>query len=93
MKLLPLNGTKTHPLSEHALAALRKLKAGPYPAREFNPGIVNRLLREGCVELVNMPSPYKTRKGLVTYIRLITPADVARAVERRKQEARCRRRG
>ncbi len=62
--MLPLNGTKTHPLTEHALHALRGLNAlGPRPKGTFNPGIVNRLLREELAEVVQLPSPYSIHKG------------------------------
>ncbi len=65
----PLNGNKTHPLSTIATAALDSLKSGPRPAQEFNPGVVNRLLREGC-ELVYLPTPYRTRTGNIAHLRL-----------------------
>lgn len=61
--MLPLNGTKTHPLTDHARAALRRLRAGPLPRQEFNPGVINRLLREDLIECRMGPSPYKTRIG------------------------------
>lgn len=59
----PLNGEKTHDLSEHAKGVLQMLRDGPRPRREFNPGVVNRLLRNDIVETVDLPSPYKTHKG------------------------------
>lgn len=68
--LLPLNGTKTHPLSRHAKAALDLIRKAPIPAQEINPGVVNRLLREGVVELCEMPSPYKGRRRTVSHLRL-----------------------
>ncbi len=67
--MTPLNGTKTHPLSAAARAALLSLQAGPRPAQEFNPGLINRLLREAAVELVQLPSPYK-KGGNAIYVRL-----------------------
>ena len=67
--MLPLSGTKTHPLSEHALHVLELLKRGTIPAQEVNAGVVNRLLREGCVELVNLPSPYK-KGGSTVHLKL-----------------------
>jgi len=70
----PLNGTKTHPLSEHARSAIKSLAHGPSPACEFNPGVVDRLLRESYIELVVLPSPYKTRKGNIQHLRLIVAA-------------------
>jgi len=68
----PLNGTKTHPLTDHAIGALRKLRAGPLPRQSLNPGIVDRLLREALIELEDGPSPYKTKPGTRQYAK-ITP--------------------
>lgn len=61
--LLPLNGSKTHPLSAHAIAELRNLLLAPEPCCGVNPGVANRLLREGLVETVGLPSPFKVHKG------------------------------
>lgn len=67
----PLNGTKTHPLSRHAMAVLEKLEAGPVPRQSINPGVCNRLLREQLVEEVQLPSPFKTHRGrLIPHLRL-----------------------
>ena len=49
------------PISEHAESVLRSL---PMPAQEINPGVRDRLLRAGYVEIVRLPSPYKKHKGL-----------------------------
>lgn len=68
--IAPLNGTRTHPLSEKAKDALRGLLAHPQPSQEYNPGVVNRLLREALVELVDLPSPYRTRKGNVSHLQI-----------------------
>lgn len=76
----PLNGTKTHPLNKSALVALVDICGSPKPRQEFNPGIVNRLLREALVESVPLPSPYHTVKGDVMYLR-ITEAGKAVLVE------------
>lgn len=73
----PLNGEKTHPLSAHALEALRTLLNGPRPQQEFNPGVVNRLAREALVETVQQPSPYATHKGLKISFLRITEAGLA----------------
>jgi hypothetical protein len=62
---MPLNGTKTHPLTKHALGELERIAAAPVPRQEVNPGVVDRLLREDLVEAYFAPSPYQTRKGLV----------------------------
>jgi hypothetical protein len=60
----PQNGTQTHPLTKHALDALRTLaNSGPKPRQEFNPGICNRLERGELVHVVDLVSPYKTHKG------------------------------
>lgn len=59
----PLNGTKTHPLTHHALSELRLIVAHPVPSQDVNPGVVNRLLREALVECVQLPSPFKSHKG------------------------------
>ncbi|KYK44534.1 hypothetical protein A1D31_14135 [Bradyrhizobium liaoningense] len=63
--MTPLNGTKTHPLSAHAINVLRSLARCPDPAQEINPGVGNRLMRESLVEIVNLPSPYKKHRGAV----------------------------
>lgn len=60
--MLPLNGTNTHPLSEHARAELRAIAEKPVPRRTVNPGVANRLVREALVEDVMLPSPYKNAK-------------------------------
>lgn len=65
----PLNGTKTHPLSKHAVYALRRLaNEGPTPRQEFNPGVVNRLVREDLAKMEQRPSPYRTVRGNVSFL-------------------------
>jgi hypothetical protein len=61
--MTPLNGTKTHELSEHALEELRNLARAPMPTMQINPGVVNRLQREELAEVVQLPSPFKAHKG------------------------------
>lgn len=61
--MLPLNGTKTHPLSAHALAELRDIASAPVPCSGVNPGVANRLMRETLIELADLPSPFKVHKG------------------------------
>ena len=61
--MLPLNGTRTHPLTEHALAELRDIANRPVPRQAVNPGVANRLLREHLVAEVMLPSPFQTHKG------------------------------
>jgi hypothetical protein len=61
--MLPLNGTKTHPLSDHARVKLQLIADCPIPRQSVNPGVANRLLREGLVISTMLPSPFKTHKG------------------------------
>lgn len=73
----PLNGKKTHPLSDHAKGVLRELMNGPIVMREINPGVMNRFKREDLVEVVQLPSPYKSHKGADTDWVRITEAGKA----------------
>lgn len=61
--MTPLNGTRTHPLSAHAIDVLRTLARTPRPRQEINPGVVSRFEREALVEIVGLPSPYRTHHG------------------------------
>jgi len=61
--MLPLNGTKTHPLTDHAREQLLDIAAKPVPRQDVNPGVANRLLRECLVSEVMLTSPFKTHKG------------------------------
>lgn len=77
-KLKPLNGAKTHPLSDHAKEMLRRIADAPIPRAEVNPGVVNRLLRDSLVEVVMLPSPYKTHGGrLIEYLKIVYAGRVA----------------
>lgn len=66
----PLNGTRTHPLTPHATSELRSLRGGGRPRQEINPGVIDRLSREGLIETYDASSPYRTRKGDVRFVRL-----------------------
>lgn len=81
MKLTPLNGVKTHALSAHALAELRNIAQSPEPSLGVNPGVINRLMREELVEVVRLPSPFKTHKGRPIDHLQITDAGRARLKE------------
>jgi len=71
MRTAPLNGTKTHPLSEHAKGELKVIASGPRPAQELNPGVKDRLLRGGLIEIVQMPSPYAKHRGAhISFVRI-----------------------
>ncbi|MGV8822969.1 hypothetical protein [Methylibium petroleiphilum] len=77
--LMPLNGTKTHPLSEHALEELRHIAMGALPRSSINPGVVNRLLREALVESFEATSPYPSHRGKSIEHLRITDAGLAAA--------------
>ncbi len=84
--MLPLNGTKTHPLSEHAWSALGGLVRGPRPAQEVNPGVINRLEREGMAERMLALSPYPSHKKInhrISWLR-ITLAGLSKLRERQR---------
>lgn len=59
----PLNGEKTHALSEYAMLKLREIAVRPCPRSALNPGVVNRLLMDNLVTLIVMRSPFKTHHG------------------------------
>ena len=60
----PLNGVKTHPLTEHSKGVLKTLASqGPKPAQEINNGVIDRLGREGLAEIVHLTSPYDKHRG------------------------------
>lgn len=50
----PLNGRKTHPLSEHALDVLESLANGRIESYRINAGVINRLMREDLAEPVTV---------------------------------------
>lgn len=62
-----------HPLSSATMATLRRLADfGPEPKSEVNPGVVRRLTTcaEPLAEVVDLPSPHKTRPGNVAHLRI-----------------------
>ena len=77
----PLNGTKTHPLSEHALGVLETISRRPVPRQQVNAGVIDRLNREQLIEEVQLPSPYKVHKGRNTVFLAITDAGSTRLRE------------
>lgn len=72
-KRLPLNGTKTHPLSAHAIGVLRRLARQSMFGCEINPGVRDRLWREGLAE--------PDEEGRGTRVWTITDAGRARLAE------------
>lgn len=63
------------PLSSHAENQLRRVECGPVPTQEMNPGVVRRLMLTGIVEIVDMPSPYRSHKPgtCVPHLRMCAP--------------------
>ena len=83
--MLPLDGIKTHPLSDHAWSVLRMLAHdGDMPTQLINAGVVNRLLREALVSVYLAPTPYRTRKGNINWLQ-ITQAGLSRLQERQNR--------
>lgn len=75
----PLNGSKTHPLTEAALSALAMLRDGPMPSQGFNAGIVNRLQRGDLAKIVDLPSPYRTHRRKDGYVKSISHLEITDA--------------
>lgn len=67
-------GPPLRPLSAHALEVLGLLARAPMPMQEINPGVTNRLRREGLIAEETMVSPYKTHKGGKIAFAVITDA-------------------
>jgi len=82
-KLPPLNGSKTHPLTEHAWLVLVRLQRDPLPTQEINPGVVNRLLREDFIEIQQRTSPYAVHQGAKIGTAVITKAGLELLLEGR----------
>ena len=57
------------PLSVDAISALTTICREPIPRQEFNPGVTDRLTRDGLAKFENLPSPYKThRKKRISHL-------------------------
>lgn len=54
---------RTRPLSRYAIDALDSLALVATPSQVFNPDVVDRLLRDGLVSVIQLPSPYASHKG------------------------------
>lgn len=63
----PLNGTKTHPLSAHALTVLERIGEREQPCFTINPGVINRLMRDDLVTIFQ--APYGKQKS-INYLRI-----------------------
>jgi hypothetical protein len=77
----PLNGTKHHPLTKSAIETLHSVHRRPIPRQEINAGQASRLEAEGLIEIVELPSPYKTVKGKVRHSQI---TDAGRALLRER---------
>lgn len=64
-------------LSDKGIRTLAALALAPMPRQEINPGLARKLLLEALAEEIVLPSPYRTVKGDVLYLR-ITGAGLAR---------------
>ena len=53
---------KKRPLSQSAKAALEAIFRQTQPRQEFNPGVVDRLMRDGLVDVVLRRSPYRSHR-------------------------------
>lgn len=87
----PLNGEKTHPLTSHAIDVLKRLFVNPIPRQSLNPGVCNRLEREGLVYVEQLRSPFKAHhgrhgKGTCAHLR-ITDAGIAALKARASTDA------
>lgn len=54
---------KPHPLSDHSIGVLRQIAKSPMPTMEVNAGVIGKFCTEHLVDLVQLPSPYKSHKG------------------------------
>jgi hypothetical protein len=79
-----LNGGKTRPLSAFAIGVLEGIARTPQTAISINPGVVDRLKREDLVELVMLPSPYKSHAGGDCWHLRITAKGMAALDNRRR---------
>lgn len=51
-------------------SALERLARGDEPRQSVNPGVAQKLERDGLASEVDIPSPFKTVKGLVRGLRI-----------------------
>ena len=76
---MPLNGSKIHPPSAHALGELRRIVQATIPQQSVNAGVNSRLHDEQLVETIQLPSPYAIHKGKNIPHLKATEAGIARA--------------
>ncbi len=75
-----MSSTMLRPLTKHAISELRRISRTPCPAQEINPGVSDRFRREGLVETIMLPSPYKTVKDPVAHY-TVSEAGIAKLKE------------
>lgn len=68
------------PLTTHGFAMLRRLTEAPVPKREVNPGLFDKLVREGLAKAADHPSQFGIKGQKTTYLE-ITPAGMSRLEE------------
>ncbi len=49
-------------LSPHAVNCLESIFHKPKPSQNYNPGVVNQLMKLGAVEIISLPSPFPSHK-------------------------------
>ena len=59
----------SRPLTAHARAVLAEIEKAPVPASTVNPGVRTKLINAGFAEIVQLPSPYKTVRGQINFLR------------------------
>lgn len=65
-------------ISNHAIRILYQASRKPFPAQEVNPGVSQKLVALGYVNLVEMPSPYPSHKR-GTKVHFLVPTDAGKA--------------
>lgn len=56
--------------SDHVWEALEAISFGPVPSQQFNPGVCRKLIAEGLATAVELPTPYKTRSGMISHMEI-----------------------
>lgn len=72
-------------LNPPSVSALSHLAAvGATPTQSFNPGVIHKLTILGLIEIVHLPSPFKTGKRIPIPHARITAAGLAKTKELKK---------
>lgn len=51
------------PISRHGIAQLQLVAVAPVPRQTVNSGLAQKLVAEGMVEIVRLPSPFRIHDG------------------------------